>query len=40
MIDVSDDIKDGLYGLNLSVLRWNTDAVPCKAVIYPTKELS
>lgn len=40
MIYAPSQIKDGRYGLQLSVLRWNTDAVPSKAVIYPLEEIS
>lgn len=40
MIYAPTHVKDGRYGLQLSVLRWNTDAVPCKAVIYQLEEKS
>lgn len=40
MIYAPEHIKDGRYGLQLSLLRWNTDAVPSKAVIYPLEEKS
>ena len=40
MIFAPETITDGRYGLQLFLLRWQTDAVPSKAVIYPLEEES
>jgi len=39
MIYVPNEVKDGLYLLHLSVLRWENDASPSRPVLYPLTQI-
>jgi arylformamidase len=39
LIFVPDEVKDGLYLLNLQVPHWETDAAPSRPVIFPIQKI-
>ena len=40
MIFVADEINDGIYGLNLQVPAFGSDAAPSRPVIFPANAVS